>query len=190
MRGALQTPPNEPALHQNPTRRCSPGSRSPCSRPRRAQATAKPTTISEGQQAPDRRRASWHPSFPGRPTEVNLTVATRPPGRPARARIVMKWPATRRRSAARGAEINLVGGIIVTASARRPRARRSALTGSCPRRPRVVRRRLGRGRRLRHGTKASNTCAYVARKLKRCKAKNTDGFRNALEACPRTCGTC
>ena len=41
-----------------------------------------------------------------------------------------------------------------------------------------------------YGTKASNTCAYVARKLKRCKAKNTDGFRNALEACPLTCGTC
>ena len=41
-----------------------------------------------------------------------------------------------------------------------------------------------------YGTKASNTCAYVARKLKRCKAKNTDGFRNALEACPKTCGTC
>ena len=41
-----------------------------------------------------------------------------------------------------------------------------------------------------YGTKASNTCAYVARKLKRCKAKNTDGVRTALEACPLTCGTC
>ena len=41
-----------------------------------------------------------------------------------------------------------------------------------------------------YGTKASNTCAYVARKLKRCKAKNTDGVRTALEACPATCGTC
>jgi hypothetical protein len=41
-----------------------------------------------------------------------------------------------------------------------------------------------------YGTKASNTCAYVARKLKRCKAKNTDGIRSALEACPSTCGTC
>ena len=41
-----------------------------------------------------------------------------------------------------------------------------------------------------YGTKASNTCAYVARKLKRCKAKNTDGVRTALEACPKTCGTC
>ena len=41
-----------------------------------------------------------------------------------------------------------------------------------------------------YGTKASNTCAYVARKLKRCKAKNTDGVRTALEACPITCGTC
>ena len=41
-----------------------------------------------------------------------------------------------------------------------------------------------------YGTKASNTCAYVARKLKRCKAKNTDGVRTALEACPVTCNTC
>ena len=41
-----------------------------------------------------------------------------------------------------------------------------------------------------YGTKASNTCAYVARKLKRCKAKNTDGVRTALEACPVTCSTC
>ena len=41
-----------------------------------------------------------------------------------------------------------------------------------------------------YGTKASNTCAYVARKLKRCKAKNTDGVRTALEACPVTCDTC
>uniref|UniRef100_A0A7S4EE32 ShKT domain-containing protein n=1 Tax=Pelagomonas calceolata TaxID=35677 RepID=A0A7S4EE32_9STRA len=41
-----------------------------------------------------------------------------------------------------------------------------------------------------YGTKASNTCAYVAHKLKRCKAKNTDGVRTALEACPKTCRTC
>ena len=47
-----------------------------------------------------------------------------------------------------------------------------------------------------YGTKASNTCAYVGQKVKpdgtlaRCKEKNTDGERSALEACPRTCGTC
>ena len=47
-----------------------------------------------------------------------------------------------------------------------------------------------------YGTKASNTCAYVAQKVKpdgtlaRCKEKNTDGERSALEACPATCGTC
>ena len=41
-----------------------------------------------------------------------------------------------------------------------------------------------------YGTKASNTCAYVAQKLKRCKSKNTDGIRSAREACPATCGTC
>ena len=37
---------------------------------------------------------------------------------------------------------------------------------------------------------------YVGKKLKpdgtlaRCKKKNTDGERSALEACPATCGTC
>ena len=47
-----------------------------------------------------------------------------------------------------------------------------------------------------YGTKASNTCAYVGQKVKpdgtlaRCKEKNTDGERSALEACPATCGTC
>ena len=47
-----------------------------------------------------------------------------------------------------------------------------------------------------YGTKASNTCAYVSQKVKpdgtlaRCKEKNTDGERSALEACPQTCGTC
>ena len=47
-----------------------------------------------------------------------------------------------------------------------------------------------------YGTKASNTCAYVSQKVKpdgtlaRCKEKNTDGERSALEACPATCGTC
>ena len=47
-----------------------------------------------------------------------------------------------------------------------------------------------------YGTKASNTCAYVSQKVKpdgtlaRCKKKNTDGERSALEACPATCGTC
>ena len=47
-----------------------------------------------------------------------------------------------------------------------------------------------------YGTKASNTCAYVAQKVKpdgtlaRCKEKNTDGERSALVACPATCGTC
>ena len=46
-----KTPRTEPALHQNPIRRCSPGSRSPCSRPRRAQATAKPPPTSDDADA-------------------------------------------------------------------------------------------------------------------------------------------
>lgn len=46
-----------------------------------------------------------------------------------------------------------------------------------------------------YGTRASNNCAYVGGKVRgdgslaRCKAKNTDGVRSALEACPATCGT-
>ena len=47
-----------------------------------------------------------------------------------------------------------------------------------------------------YGDCAPNDCEYVGKKLKpdgtlaRCKKKNTDGERSALEACPRTCGTC
>ena len=47
-----------------------------------------------------------------------------------------------------------------------------------------------------YGDCSPNDCAYVGQKVKpdgtlaRCKAKNTDGERSALEACPATCGTC
>jgi len=47
-----------------------------------------------------------------------------------------------------------------------------------------------------YGDCSPNDCAYVAQKVKpdgtlaRCKEKNTDGERSALEACPATCGTC
>ena len=47
-----------------------------------------------------------------------------------------------------------------------------------------------------YGDCSPNDCAYVSQKVKpdgtlaRCKKKNTDGERSALEACPRTCGTC
>ena len=47
-----------------------------------------------------------------------------------------------------------------------------------------------------YGDCSPNDCAYVGQKVKpdgtlvRCKEKNTDGERSALEACPRTCGTC
>ena len=47
-----------------------------------------------------------------------------------------------------------------------------------------------------YGDCSPNDCAYVSQKVKpdgtlaRCKEKNTDGERSALEACPRTCGTC
>ena len=47
-----------------------------------------------------------------------------------------------------------------------------------------------------YGDCSPNDCAYVSQKVKpdgtlaRCKKKNTDGERSALEACPVTCGTC
>jgi hypothetical protein len=47
-----------------------------------------------------------------------------------------------------------------------------------------------------YGDCSPNDCAYVSQKVKpdgtlaRCKKKNTDGERSALEACPQTCGTC
>ena len=47
-----------------------------------------------------------------------------------------------------------------------------------------------------YGDCSPNDCAYVGQKVKpdgtlaRCKEKNTDGERSALEACPATCGTC
>ena len=47
-----------------------------------------------------------------------------------------------------------------------------------------------------YGDCSPNDCAYVGQKVKpdgtlaRCKKKNTDGERSALEACPATCGTC
>ena len=47
-----------------------------------------------------------------------------------------------------------------------------------------------------YGDCSPNDCAYVGQKVKpdgtlaRCKEKNTDGERSALEACPQTCGTC
>ena len=47
-----------------------------------------------------------------------------------------------------------------------------------------------------YGDCSPNDCAYVSQKVKpdgtlaRCKEKNTDGERSALEACPQTCGTC
>jgi hypothetical protein len=47
-----------------------------------------------------------------------------------------------------------------------------------------------------YGDCSPNDCAYVSQKVKpdgtlaRCKEKNTDGERSALEACPLTCGTC
>ena len=47
-----------------------------------------------------------------------------------------------------------------------------------------------------YGTNPGNTCEYVGRlvnadgSLKRCDEKNTDGERNALQACPQTCDSC
>ena len=47
-----------------------------------------------------------------------------------------------------------------------------------------------------YGDCSPNDCEYVSQKVKpdgtlaRCKEKNTDGERSALEACPATCGTC
>ena len=47
-----------------------------------------------------------------------------------------------------------------------------------------------------YGDCSPNDCEYVGQKVKpdgtlaRCKKKNTDGERSALEACPATCGTC
>ena len=46
-----------------------------------------------------------------------------------------------------------------------------------------------------YGTNPGNTCEWVGKKvvngtLKRCNVKNTDGERNALQACPVTCRSC
>jgi hypothetical protein len=49
---------------------------------------------------------------------------------------------------------------------------------------------MASSRRRRDAVEAVLDAPFHAGSLARCKKKNTDGERSALEACPATCGTC